>query len=124
MSNNYDGHENNCDCAVCDDIRFWAVKIEYDTFSEKLSKRGKDWLIFASKVLEHIELYTVPQYGDKGSDLASEYTIEELLKQAEKYIKRYGRNQREGQQELDFMKAAHYIQMGATKYDEQKENNQ
>lgn len=122
MASNYDGHEDNCDCAVCDDIRF-RKSLKLDVFESGLSKRGKDWLIFASKVLEHIELYTVSQYGDKGSDLASEYTIEEMLKQAEKYIKRYGRNQREGQQELDFMKAAHYIQMGATKYDEEKENN-
>ena len=87
------------------------------------TKRGNDWIQFAAKVLEHIELYTVPQYGDKGEDLASDYTIEECLKQAEKYLKRYGKNQREGQQELDFMKAAHFIQMAADKYNEQKGKN-
>lgn len=36
-----------------------------------LSERGKDWLAFSAKVLAHIEEYTVPQYGDKGEDLAT-----------------------------------------------------
>ena len=86
------------------------------------SKRAIDWLYFSGKILDHIEQYTVPQYGDKGHDLCSEYTVEECLRQARKYIERYGKNAREGQQELDFLKAVHFIQMGYEKYMSQQEN--
>ena len=33
-----------------------------------LSKRGQAWAIFSDMVAEHIENYTVPQYGDDGDD--------------------------------------------------------
>lgn len=82
------------------------------------SVRGRAFISFAADVLTHIEQYTVPQYGDAGEDQVTEYTVEECLKQALKYISRYGRNSREGQQELDFMKAAHYIQLAAEKHKE------
>lgn len=74
-------------------------------------KREEDWIKFSTKVQDHIKNYTVNQYGDKGEDLASEYTAEHCLNQVKKYIARHGRNQREGQDELDLFKAAHYLQM-------------
>jgi hypothetical protein len=80
-----------------------------------ISKRGMDWLHFSRQVLNHIESYTVPQYGDKGADQASDWTPEMLLEQVRKYINRHGRNARDGQQGLDFLKAAHYVQMAAGK---------
>lgn len=83
-----------------------------------ISVRGKNWLAFAEQVHAHVEGYTVPQYGDKGVDQVSDYSAEECLRQAQKYISRYGRNARPGQQELDFMKAAHYIQLAAEKHKE------
>lgn len=86
-----------------------------------MSIRGEEWKKFSEKVLNHIETYTVPQYGDKGEDLATDYSVEDLLKQANKYLARYGKNQRQGQEMLDFMKTAHYIQMAATTF-EAKEN--
>lgn len=86
----------------------------------KCSLRGDDFLKFGAKVFEHIENYTVPQYGDKGSDQCTEYTAEDCVKQAQKYLSRFGRNSREGQQELDFKKAAHYIQMAHDKYIEEQ----
>lgn len=76
-----------------------------------LSRRGKDWEIFSKEVLRHIEAYTVPQYGDKGEDLASEYSIEQCLQQVRKYCARHGKNTRPGQDKLDLMKASHYLQM-------------
>lgn len=79
--------------------------------SSKLSKRATNWSRFSNKVIDHIENYTVPQYGDEGEDPMTNYTVEELLKQAEKYIKRHGRNAREGQDGLDKVKAVHCIQM-------------
>lgn len=75
------------------------------------SLRGREWIEFATTMLEHIERYTVPQYGDRGEDLASEYTAEDCIKQVNKYLKRFGKNQRPGQQRLDLLKMAHYIQM-------------
>jgi len=88
--------------------------------NKTLSKRGLDWLEFAGNVLEHIEGYTVPQYGDKGNDISSEWSIEVLMEQVKKYCNRYGKNQRQGQELLDFMKAAHYTQIAYTKFMEGK----
>ena len=78
-----------------------------------MSKRGEKWQAFADAVGNHIETYTVPQYGDEGADLATGYTPEECVKQAQKYLARFGRNSRPGQEHIDTMKAAHYIQMAA-----------
>lgn len=88
-----------------------------------VSLKCQDWLSFAAEVSHHIEEYAVKQYGDKGDDLCTEYSAEECLRQAKKYIERYGKNAREGQQGLDFFKAAHFIQMGYEKYME-KQNEQ
>ena len=77
-----------------------------------MTRRGKDWAMFQKEVLNHIETYTVPQYGDKGEDLADEYSTQDCLNQVKKYVTRYGKNAREGQEKLDLLKMAHYIQMG------------
>lgn len=82
-----------------------------------LSMRGQDWVAFSNKVLAHIENYTVPQYGDKGEDQASDWDAAMLMEQAKKYGNRFGRNQRAGQEMLDFMKSAHYVQMAATSFE-------
>lgn len=81
-----------------------------------ISQRGLDWLAFSSKVLDHIENYTVPQYGDKGDDQATNYSDRTCVTQVEKYAHRFGKNVREGQQIKDFLKIAHYTQMGHDKY--------
>lgn len=75
------------------------------------SERGKDWIIFNNKVLDHIETYTVAQYGDKGADLASDFSAQQFNDQIKKYAARFGKNSRPGQQALDFLKIAHYAQM-------------
>ena len=76
-----------------------------------MSKRGNNWMRFAEQVKKHIDTYTVPQYGDEGADLASSYTAADCVKQANKYLARFGKNSREGQERLDLKKAAHYLQM-------------
>jgi hypothetical protein len=84
------------------------------------SKRAQAWEAFAAKVSEHIENYTVPQYGDEGADSVTEYNSRDCMIQCKKYQNRFGTNQREGQQELDFMKIAHYAQLAHQKWlDEQ-----
>lgn len=78
-----------------------------------MSERGQDWRKFSDEVLTHIERYTVPQYGDKGADQASDYNASMHVVQAKKYLSRFGSNTRPGQELLDLKKAAHYIQMAA-----------
>ena len=80
-----------------------------------VSVRGLEWLTFSDSVMEHVEKYTVPQYGDKGEDNVSEWSAEECFKQVEKYLKRRKTNQRSGQNRLDILKAAHYLCLAEAK---------
>jgi len=82
------------------------------------SEREKQWLEFSERVAKHLREYTVPQYGDVGEDEITNYAVEDCVKQVEKYAKRYGSQSREGQQELDFVKMAHYTQCAWEKYEE------
>lgn len=83
------------------------------------SKRAEDWIKFSNEVLHHIENYTVPQYGDKGEDQITEWSVEECLLAIKKRQARYGKNVREGQQVLDFLKMAHETQIACDKYKEE-----
>lgn len=78
-----------------------------------MSKRGDDWKEFAEEVHQHIEGYTVPQYGDKGDDQLTDFTVADCALQVKKYMNRAGRNSRPGQDRLDMLKAAHYCQVAA-----------
>lgn len=77
----------------------------------KLSQRGLDWVNFSNKVLNHIEEYTVPQYGDKGEDQCTDFIEHDFITQLKRYLNRHGKNSREGQNRLDKIKMAHYAQM-------------
>ena len=82
-----------------------------------MSKRGDDWVEFGGHVLKHVDEYTVPQYGDKGQDQATEFTIEECLSHVKRYINRYGKNRRgKEDQERDFLKMAQYVQIAWDKW--------
>lgn len=85
---------------------------------KKLSLRAKDWRHFSRLVLNHIEIYTIPQYGDKGADIASDYTVDDCFMQMKRYILRHGKNSREGQDRLDLLKIAHYAEMAYTLIEE------
>ena len=80
-----------------------------------VSARGLEWLSFSDSVMEHVEKYTVPQYGDKGEDNVSEWSAEGCFKQVEKYLKRRKTNQRSGQKRLDILKMAHYLCLAEAK---------
>lgn len=82
--------------------------------------RGHDWDVFSCAVLEHVENYSVKQYGDRGADIATEYTPEQCLQQVKKYLARRGKNQRPGQDQLDLLKAAHYLQLAWRLSNEQR----
>lgn len=72
------------------------------------TKRGAEWNVFAEKVLTHIDTYAVPQYGDKGDDQIENWNIDACLLAIKKYTNRSCRNIREGQDQLDMLKVAHY----------------
>jgi len=91
---------------------------DYDTGP---SLRASEWLKFSKRVFNHIESYTVPQYGDKGSDQCSEFSEADFITQMKKYLNRYGKNSREGQQRLDLLKIAHYAGMLYTKLAEEEQ---
>nr|DAK17428.1 MAG TPA: hypothetical protein [Caudoviricetes sp.] len=79
------------------------------------AQRTKDWNEFAAKVADHIENYTVPQYGDAPNDNVEVWSAQDCIAQIQKYAARFGNNQRTGQEELDLMKIAHYAQLAMGK---------
>jgi hypothetical protein len=103
-------HESyHCDC-----YRPSKKKAMYDQFvpfPTAKTVRSVEWLRFSKEVFQHIETYTVPQYGDKGSDQCSEFSESDFITQMKKYLNRYGKNSRDGQQQLDLLKIAHYACM-------------
>lgn len=84
------------------------------------TQRSMDWEKFSTLVENHIATYALEQYGDKGDDPITGYSAEDCIKQAEKYLKRFGKGQRPGQETLDMLKAAHYIQLAHDKMLESK----
>lgn len=74
----------------------------------QMSKRGEEWVAFSAKVLAHIEDYTVPQYGDAPNDSITTWSDAACVEQIGKYAARYGKNARDGQEQLDLLKIAHY----------------
>ncbi len=73
------------------------------------SNRGEEWVTFAGRVLEHVEQYTVPQYGDYPDDQMTHSSIEDIRHDMTRYANRMTSNAR-GQEEAlrDMMKMAHY----------------
>ena len=80
-----------------------------------MSKREQQWRDFSDVVSKHLREYTVPQYGDVGEDEVTNYTVKDCVNNISRYIKRYGSQRRENQQELDFIKIAHYSCLSYTK---------
>lgn len=66
---------------------------------------------FCDKVRRHIVDYTIKQYGDSPNDQIQGWSIETCEAQVQKYLNRRGKNVREGQEELDLFKAAHFNQI-------------
>lgn len=82
---------------------------------EPQSNRAKAFNQFADKVINHIDGYTVPQYGDSPNDNVESWNSEDCYKQAEKYIKRRNTSRRPDEKKLDILKAVHYLQLAAEK---------
>jgi hypothetical protein len=76
---------------------------------KKRSYRGREWLNFSESVEDHIEKYTVRQYGDYPSDQVTEWSAEQCVDQVKKYANRFGKGARGPAEELrDLLKIAHY----------------
>ena len=88
------------------------------------AQRTKDWNEFATKVADHIENYTVPQYGDAPNDNVEAWSAQDCIAQVQKYAARFGNNQRTGQEELDLMKIAHYAQLAMGKMKQKPFDNE
>ena len=74
-----------------------------------MSKRGEEWQKFSTLVLDHIENYTVPQYGDKGADQATGFSPEDCIREIDKYKNRHFTGVRGKEETLrDLFKVAHY----------------
>jgi len=73
-----------------------------------MSLRGEQWKTFSEKVLNHIEKYSIFQYGDRGKDLVSEWSSNTCKDSISKYVKRFNTNSRKNQEYLDLIKIAHY----------------
>ena len=86
----------------------------------EITLKVKDWFDFSDKVVGHIDNYVVPQYGDKGEDLATNYTVNDCKLQMQRYLNRQGRNSRPDQDKLDLIKIAHYAQLAHTLLEEQE----
>ena len=73
-----------------------------------MSNRSDEWLFFHYDVLQHINNYTIPQYGDAPDDPIEEYSIEICQKLIGRYVNRIGKNLR-GEKEAirDMYKIAH-----------------
>lgn len=73
------------------------------------SNRAKQWEEFAAEVFDHIENYTVPQYGDAPGDMVETFTPADIKMNLARYVSRIGSNAR-GPEEAkrDALKIAHY----------------
>ena len=63
---------------------------------------------FLKDFYRHIE-YTVTQYGDADVDLISKWDSEKIISQNERYLKRFNKNQRSGQEKKDILKMVDYL---------------
>lgn len=80
----------------------------FEIQGKALSASGKAWMNFSSEVLHHLENYSVPQYGDLGSDEITKYDIPTCVIQMQRYLARVGQNARPEEEDRGFLKVAVY----------------
>ena len=79
------------------------------TDTKELSNRGKEWAEFSAIVAQHIEGYTVPQYGDAPHDQASGFSEQDIAANIRRYVNRMETNARGPvEAQRDLLKIAHY----------------
>ena len=86
----------------------YAIILNEDVLGS-MSVRAQEWMHFALQVLDHIENYTVPQYGDYPNDQLTEFAVQDIKAQLVRYINRIGSNARGKEEALrDMLKVSHY----------------
>jgi hypothetical protein len=89
-----------------------------------MSIQETKWRKFSNHVVNHILNYVLPQYGDERPDEpAAEYDAQECVNQAKRYLARFGKSQRPGEELRDLCKAAHWIQKAADRLGAAKETH-
>lgn len=74
-----------------------------------LSNRGKELSTFCEILIDHVEEYTVPQYGDAPNDQVESWDSAQCVKQIGKYAARFESNARGFQEKFtDLKKIGHY----------------
>jgi len=73
------------------------------------TNRGMQFIAFSEDVLDHVDNYTVLQYGDAPNDMVETWTSTHVINQMQKYLKRMENNGR-GEEDnlLSCKKLAHY----------------
>jgi hypothetical protein len=92
------------------------------TTNEQMPKQLKNWRKFDLAVEGHILNYVIPQYGDESEELAKDWSAEDCVKQAQTYLARFARGQRKGEEQLDMLKAAHWMQKAWTRLQPKSED--
>lgn len=83
--------------------------VNFRCYPKPLSNRSQHWQKFSLEMLDHVENYTVKQYGDYPHDQLTEFSDEEILSSMKRYLSRAGRGQRGQAEEMrDMLKLAHY----------------
>jgi len=72
------------------------------------TKRGLEVLEIMERLINHVDNYTVPAYGDKGEDFATTMSEQQIYDQIAKYERRRGRYVRPDQEHTDPLKVIHY----------------
>lgn len=74
-----------------------------------LSNRAKEVKRFSDILIEHVESYTVPQYGDAPDDQVESWSSAQCVKQIGKYAARFESNARGTKEKFqDLKKIGHY----------------
>jgi len=90
---------------------------------ENMSKRFNMWQDFAKEVGDHVETYTVPQYGDYPKDQLTEWTLADLATTIKRYANRMGNNARGHEEDArDMLKIAHYASVAWHKINDTEKN--
>jgi hypothetical protein len=76
------------------------------------TQQSKEWAEFAVSVLQHIEEYTIPQYGDAPDDQASKFTGHDIAVNLQRYVNRLESSRRGFEDaQRDLLKITHYCAM-------------
>lgn len=68
-------------------------------------------------LMTHIRGYVEPQYGEYDEDPISGYSTETCVEHARRYLARFGRSSRPGEERRDLIKAAHYLAVAIHRLD-------